>query len=61
VWGGLMAKKSKRPKSDLQRARERIYRGLLRRNELMASDPTRARQRHAQLAAEYVRADPRLA
>jgi hypothetical protein len=54
-----MAKKSKGPKSDLQRARERIYRGLLRRN--VASDPTRARQRHTQLAAEYVRADPRLA
>jgi hypothetical protein len=59
-----MAKKSKRSKPDMQRARERIYRGLLRRSQLMqlmTSDRIRARQCHAQLAAECVMADPRLA
>jgi len=53
-----MAKKSK--KSDLRHARERIYRQLLRRSKLVASDPARARQRHAQLIARRANADPGL-
>ena len=57
VWGMHMAKKPK--KSDLRRARERIYKQLLKR-QLMASDPARARQRHAQLIARRANADPRL-
>ena len=70
-----MAKKPK--KLDLQRARDRIYKELLKRSRLMAPDPQRvrltkvtivpskhsastARQRHAQLAAARIGADPRL-
>jgi hypothetical protein len=53
-----MAKKSK--KSDLRRARERIYKQLLKRSQLMASDPARARQRHAKLIARRANADPGL-
>jgi hypothetical protein len=72
-----MATKSKKS-SDLQRARERFYKSLLKRSWRLAPDPvqvhtttvtavppkrsiTRARRRHAQLAVERVRADPRLA
>ena len=58
VWGMHMAKKPK--KSDLRPARERIYKQLLKRSQLMASDPARARQRHAQLIARRANADPRL-
>jgi hypothetical protein len=70
-----MAKKPK--KFDLQRARDRIYKVLIKRSPLTAPDPhpvqsskitivvskriaTRARQRHAQLAAARIGADPRL-
>jgi len=70
-----MAKKPKKP--DLQRAKDRNYKGP-KRDQLMAPDPervrvtkvtvvppkhsaTRARQRHAQLATQCMRADPRLA
>jgi len=59
--GNYMAKKSKKPKSDLRRARERIYKQLLKRSQLMASDPARARQRHAQLIAQRANSDPTLA
>jgi hypothetical protein len=49
-----MAKKLKKPKSDLRRARERIYKQLLERSQLMGT-----RQRHAQLIA-CANADPGL-
>ena len=41
VWGMHMAKKSK--KLDLRRARDLIYRQLLKRSQLMVADSTRAR------------------
>jgi len=53
-----MAKKSK--KLDLRRARDRIYRQLLKRSQLMVADSARARQRHAQLIAQRANADPGL-
>ena len=58
VWGMHMAKKSK--KLDLRRARDRIYRQLLKRSQLMVADSARARQRHAQLIAQRANADPGL-
>ena len=53
-----MAKKSK--KSDLRRARERIYKQLLTRSQQLASAPARARERHAQLIARRANANPGL-
>jgi hypothetical protein len=69
-----MAKKPK--KVDPRRARDRIYKELLKRSTLMAPDPkpvhvtsftvvlskqsARARQRHAQLAMACFGADPLL-
>ena len=58
VWGMHMAKKPK--KSDLRRARERIYEQLLKRSQQLASDPARARERHAQLIARRGNANPEL-
>ena len=59
VWGMHMAKKSK--KSDLRRARERIYKQLLKRSHIRASTSTaRARQRHAQLIARRASTNPAL-
>jgi len=59
VWGTYMAKKSKKPESDLRRARERIYKQLIKRSQQLAST-ARARQRHTQLIARRANADPGL-
>jgi len=54
-----MAKKSKKPESDLRRARERIHKQLIKRSQQLAST-ARARQRHTQLVARRANADPGL-
>ena len=53
-----MAKKPKN--ADLRRARERIYKQLLKRSKQLASEPARARHRHAQLIARRAKANPAL-
>ena len=58
VWGMHMAKKPKKP--DLRRAREGIYKLLLKRSQQLASAPARARERHAQLVARRANANPGL-
>jgi hypothetical protein len=53
-----MAKKSE--KSDLRRARERIYKQLLKRSQKLGLASARARERHAQLLARRANANPGL-